>query len=85
MAKDKKAQAGPGDKVELAHKDTGFSDPETGFKIVRDQTAKLGDTIGKKTHRALLSGTLLVVGSAAAKKAAAEAEPEAKSEGGKAK
>lgn len=59
--KEKSANAGAGDTVELADKDTGFYDPETQFKIVREQTGKLGDTIGTKTNRAILSGQLLVV------------------------
>lgn len=55
--------AQPGDSVELKDKETGFTDPATGFDISRDQTVKLGNTIGEKTHQALMSGALLVVGS----------------------
>lgn len=61
MAKDKQANAKPGDVVELADKDTGFDDTQTGFSISRDQQVRLGKTIGTKTNRALLSGRLLVV------------------------
>lgn len=58
--------ARPGDKVELANKEVGFYDPETGLKLVRSQTAKLGPSVGRKTNIALSSGALLVVGKAAA-------------------
>ena len=61
--KEKTANAKAGQAVELKDKETSFYDPETDFKLVRDQQAKLGDTIGAKTNRALLSGGLLVVGS----------------------
>lgn len=63
MAKEKRAQALPGDEVRLAQTDGGFYDPQTEFKIVRDETATLGKTIGAKTNRALVSGGLLIVGS----------------------
>lgn len=56
-------KANPGDKVELAVKDGGFYDSQTNFKIVNDQKVSLGDVIGEKTNRALLSGGLLVVSS----------------------
>ena len=72
MAKDRKARFEPGDTVELADKETGFSDPVTGFKVVRDGKVKLGDTIGSKTNRALLSGALLIVGGKAEKAKPAE-------------
>lgn len=52
----------PGDTVELKDKEGGFTDPETGFDISRDQKVKLGETIGQRTHTAILSGGLLVVG-----------------------
>ncbi len=68
-----KTSEAAGKKVELKDKATGFFDPVTGFKIVHDQQAKLGDTVGKKTNKALLSGALLIVGSPEAK-AAADAE-----------
>lgn len=51
----------PGDTVELAHKETSFVDSETGFEITTTEKKKLGDRIGKATHRALVSGALLVV------------------------
>lgn len=71
--KDAPATAEPaGKKVELKDKATGFYDPETKFKIVHDEQVKLGATVGKKTNRALISGALLIVGSAEAKAAAAE-------------
>ncbi len=47
---------------ELADKDTGFYDHETGFKVVRDQRMPLGDRVGKATRTAIVSGRLLVVG-----------------------
>lgn len=62
--KAKKFKAGA--EVELADKDVGFYDPETEFKIVRDQKRKLGKSVGRKTNLALLSGGLLVVGAAKA-------------------
>ena len=62
-----KKTAQPGDTVELADKDGGFTDPETGFDISRDGQVKLGDQIGERTQRALLSGGLLVVGGGKAK------------------
>lgn len=59
-------QAQPGDTVELKDKDGGFYDDETNFKIVRNQKATLGSTIGTRTTQALLSGGLLIVESRAA-------------------
>lgn len=50
-----------GDVVELADTEGGFTDPETGFDISRDQRKKLGDPIGRRTHEAIVSGGLLVV------------------------
>lgn len=47
--------------VELADKDTGFNDRETGFKIVRRQQKPLGENIGTATQQALVSGRLLIV------------------------
>lgn len=75
MAKDK-SSAAPGDTVELADKDTSFYDPETQLDISREQTAKLEERIGKKTHIAIVSGRLLVVGSKGGKKAPAAKEAE---------
>lgn len=51
-----------GDTVELADKETGFYDPETQLQLSRDNTAKLEGKVGKKTHTAILSGRLLIVG-----------------------
>ena len=51
----------PGDKVELAQKGTSFFDPATGLELSIDGNTKLGDKVGVKTHRAILSGRLLVV------------------------
>jgi hypothetical protein len=67
----------PGDVVELANKEGGFTDPQTGFDISRDQKMELGDTIGTLTAEALASGGLLVVSKSAAK---AEAKADAKDE-----
>lgn len=57
-----------GDHVELADKDSGFTDPETLFDISRDQVVELTDPIGVKTSQAILSGALLVVGAPKGKK-----------------
>ncbi len=51
----------PGDVVKLAHPDTGFTDPDTGFDISRDQELELGKEVGKATQQAILSGGLLLV------------------------
>lgn len=64
---EKKLHAQPGDKVELKDKEGGFTDPETGFDISRDQRAELGDTVGERTQQAVLSGGLLIVGGKAPK------------------
>ncbi len=74
MAKEKDSNVSAGQTVELADKDTGFSDPVTGFKIVREQQVQLGDTIGRKTNKALLSGALLVVGGKSKAKPADKAD-----------
>jgi hypothetical protein len=69
-----------GDVVELANKEGGFTDHETGFDISRDQKVELKDRIGSLTNEALMSGGLLVVTKSAAKseaKADAKAEQEA--------
>ena len=75
MAKGQNAKAVAGDTVELADKETGFHDPSTGFKIVRDQKGKLGDTIGNKTHRALVIGQLLLVSGKGKSKPAENTDP----------
>lgn len=54
-------KAQPGDTVELKDKEIGFTDPDTGFDISRDQKKKLGERIGTRTHAAILSGGLLIV------------------------
>lgn len=51
----------PGDTVELKDKESGFYDDETNFKVVRDQQVKLGESIGRRTNAALMSGGLLIV------------------------
>lgn len=89
-----KDNAKPGDVVELKDKDGGFTDPETGFDISRDQKQELTDPVGRRTHEAIVSGGLLIVGGkrsskAATDEAAAEEEAEettsaaAKKKGGK--
>lgn len=65
MSENKKAQ--PGDTVELKDKEIGFTDPDTGFDISRDQQKQLGKTIGDRTHAAIVSGGLLIVSSASKK------------------
>lgn len=54
--------AKPGDTVELKEKDGGFYDSETGFQIRNEEKVQLGDTIGRRTNTAIVSGGLLVVG-----------------------
>jgi hypothetical protein len=66
-----------GDVVELANKEGGFTDPQTGFDISRDQKMELKDRIGTLTNEALVSGGLLVVTKSAAK---SEAKSDAKAE-----
>ncbi|MEQ1643677.1 MAG: hypothetical protein ABL959_09565 [Pyrinomonadaceae bacterium] len=62
MAEKKKPTATTtGGLVEMADKETGFYDPVTQFKIVREQQVPLGETVGEKTNRALLSGQILRV------------------------
>lgn len=56
-----KSDAKPGDTVELKDKEAGFSDPETGFDISRDQKVKLGDRVGERTHQAIATGGLIIV------------------------
>ena len=56
-----KETAQPGDTVELKDKDGGFTDPDTGFDISRDQKVKLGDSIGQRTQQAIMRGGLLIV------------------------
>ncbi len=75
-----KENAKAGDVVELKDKDAGFTDPETGFDISRDQKLELKDPVGTRTHEAIVSGGLLVVSGKGAKaeaKANAAAEEEA--------
>jgi hypothetical protein len=75
-----KDNAKPGDVVELRDKESGFTDPETGFDISRDQKLELTDPIGRRTHEAIVSGGLIVISGKAAKteaKATAEAEEQA--------
>jgi len=73
MAK-KQSNGEIGDTVELADKETGFYDPETKLQISRDQTAKLEEKIGKKTHKAILAGRLLIVDGKSKKQAKVEPE-----------
>ncbi len=54
-------KAQPGDTVELKDKEIGFTDPDTGFDISRDQKKQLGKTIGARTLAAIVSGGLLIV------------------------
>ncbi|CAN5335527.1 hypothetical protein BH10ACI2_BH10ACI2_21080 [soil metagenome] len=70
----------PGDTVELADKDGGFTDPTTGFDISRDQKVVLGDSVGERTQQAIMSGGLLLVGSGKKAKAKTEVETEAETE-----
>ena len=72
MANEQHAKAG--DVVELADKDGGFTDPDTGFDISRDQKLELKDPVGPRTHEAIVSGGLLLVKSKAAKSEAAADE-----------
>lgn len=46
---------------ELKHKETGFFDSKTGFKIVRDEQKPLGETVGDETQKAIASGRLVLV------------------------
>ncbi|MEO8650504.1 MAG: hypothetical protein ABI539_15180 [Acidobacteriota bacterium] len=79
MAKD---NAKPGDKVELADKTGGFTDPETGFDISRNQQVELSDPIGLRTHEAIVSGGLLVVSGKSAKSSKAGDDGLKSDEGG---
>jgi hypothetical protein len=69
-----------GDVVELANKEGGFTDHETGFDISRDQKVELKDRIGTLTNEALMSGGFVVVVTKSAAKA--EAKADAKAEAG---
>lgn len=71
-----KDDAKPGDVVELKDKTIGFTDPDTGFDISRDQKLPLTDPVGRSTHLAIVSGGLLIVGGKAAKAAAEDAADE---------
>jgi len=82
MAKDR-STAGLGDTVELADKETSFYDPETQMHLSRENTAVLTDRIGKKTHTALVSGRLLVVGKKQRMLGASDTAAETPAKGGK--
>ena len=69
---EKKTNAQPGDVVELADKDGGFTDPVTGFDISRDQKLPLGDRIGERTNQAIMTGGLVIVTGSKAKADAKE-------------
>ena len=56
------SEAKAGDTVELKDKEAGFTDPDTGFDISRDQKLELTEPVGARTQQALLSGGLLLVG-----------------------
>jgi hypothetical protein len=47
--------------LKLSDEATGFHDPETGLKILRDQTVKIGNRIGKLTAQAVATGRLIEV------------------------
>lgn len=51
----------PGDVVQLKDRESGFTDPDTGFDISREQKAELGDTVGERTQQAIMSGGLVIV------------------------
>lgn len=73
------SNAKAGDVVELADKEIGFTDPDSGLDISRDQKMELKDPIGSRTHEALMSGGLLIVrGKSAKAEAAADAKDEEK-------
>lgn len=67
--------AKPGDTVELKEKDGGFYDSETGFQIRNEEKVKLGDSIGRRTNTAIVSGGLLIVGGGGKTKAASNEPP----------
>jgi hypothetical protein len=48
-------------KVRLRDQSTGFADPETGLKIVRDQTVEISGRQGRLTALAISQGRLLFV------------------------
>jgi len=74
---EKKTNAEPGDVVELADKEAGFTDPDTGFDISRDQQLELTEPIGQRTHQAVMTGGLVIVtGSKAKSKASADKKGE---------
>lgn len=68
MSEEKKKVGEPGDVVQLADQETGFTDSESGFDISRDQKVALGDSVGVRTQQAILSGALLIVGGKATAK-----------------
>lgn len=45
----------------LRDTDTSFHDPETGFKLLRDQQKPLGNKVGKATARAVQHGRIIEV------------------------
>jgi hypothetical protein len=47
--------------LKLSDETTGFHDPETGLKILRDQTVKIGHTMGRLTARAVATGRLIEI------------------------
>lgn len=61
-----------GDVVELADKSIGFTDPDTGLDISRDNQVELTDPVGKRTQAAIASGALLIVKEAARPKSPAK-------------
>jgi hypothetical protein len=74
-------KAQPGDYVELANKEGGFTDPETGFDISRDQVKELEGSVGERTQQAVISGGLLIV--AGGKKSKAASSKATEGEGSK--
>jgi hypothetical protein len=47
--------------LKLSDEATGFHDPETGLKILRDQTVKIGYKMGRLTAQAVATGRLIEV------------------------
>src|SRR5258708_3529727 len=50
-----------GKSFKLRDESTGFHDPETGLKVVRDQKVKVGSAPGKMTMQAIQVGRLVEV------------------------
>ncbi len=68
---------------QLKHQDTGFHDPETGVKILRDQTVEIdmGKRVGRVTTAAIRAGRLIEVKTKPASQSQkSEGEQEAESE-----